>query len=57
MGATRQSLDFLHTWLKPEYNSICELGDQQFMLCFPFAENSYTSLYWKNKGWRYVSID
>jgi len=57
MGVTRQSLDFLEGWLKPEYNSICELGDQQFMLCFPFQELSYTRTYWKNKGWRYVSID
>jgi hypothetical protein len=57
MGVTRQSLDFLQKWLKPEYTSICELGDQQFMSCFPFQEFSYTRQHWILNGWRYVSID
>jgi len=57
MGVTTQSLNFIQKWIKPEYKSICEFGDQQFMSCFPYDELSYTKIYWKNKGWEYLSID
>lgn len=57
MGVTTQSFQYLNRWIRPTDKSICELGDQQFMLCFPFEELSYTRVYWKNKGWKYLSID
>jgi hypothetical protein len=57
MGVTKTTLDFANEWLKPEYKSVCEFGDQQFMYCFPYTEMSHCSLYYRNKKLKYVSID
>ena len=60
MGVTRQTLDFLNNSLRiylPNYKSIVELGDQQFMCCSPFEEFSYTKPYYEKNGKFYTSID
>ncbi|NJO89541.1 MAG: hypothetical protein HC831_11775 [Chloroflexia bacterium] len=58
MGVTRQTFDFLHKWLDSSYhNSVCELGDQQFLSCFPMAEKSHCSSYYRGKNMKYVSVD
>jgi hypothetical protein len=57
MGVTKTTLDFVNQWLKPEYKSVCEFGDQQFMYCFPQVESSYCSTYYKSKKLKYASID
>lgn len=57
MGVTKTTLDFVNQWLKLEYKSVCEFGDQQFMYCFPYAEMSHCSVYYRSKKLKYVSID
>jgi hypothetical protein len=57
MGVTLQSFNYINRWIKPEHKLICELGDQQFMLCPPFPENSYTKQHWTNKGLNHVYLD
>jgi hypothetical protein len=58
MGVTYQSFEYFHKWFnKEKHKSICELGDQQFMLCFPYTEYSYTRTYFENNNIEYDSID
>jgi hypothetical protein len=58
MGVTAQIFYFLNTWFnKDVHTSVCELGDQRFMCCFPFSEYSHTRSYFENFGVEYDSID
>ena len=58
MGVTRQSFDYFHKWFnKDKHKSICELGDQQFLLCWPYKEYSYTRTYFKSINVYYDCID
>lgn len=58
MGVTYQSFEYFNKWFnKEKHKSICELGDQQFMCCFPYKEYMYTRTYFKSIGKEYDSID
>ena len=58
MGVTSQTFEYFHKWFRKEqHRSVCELGDQQFMLCFPYKEYSYTRSYFNNNRIEYDSID
>jgi hypothetical protein len=56
MGVTAQTFNFLQKYIG-EYNSICELGDQQFMCCPPFEEQIHTRTYFESLNKYYISID
>ena len=56
MGVTTQSFNFISQHINDQ-KSICELGDQQFYVCYPFKEASFTKVYWENKGLKHTYID
>ena len=58
MGVTNQIFYFFHLWFnKDVHKSVCELGDQRFMCCFPYEEGSHTRKYYEKLGINYDSID
>jgi hypothetical protein len=58
MGVTYQTFEYFQKWFnKEKHHSICELGDQQFMCCFPYVEYTYTRTYFKGLKKDYDSID
>lgn len=58
MGVTYQSFLYFHRWFRKEnHHSICELGDQQFLVCPPYKEYTYTRTYFESIGKDYDSID
>jgi hypothetical protein len=58
MGVTKQSFNYLMSlYNKIKFSSICELGDQQFMSCPPFPENSYTRDFYESNNINYICID
>lgn len=58
MGMTKETFEFIHNSVI-EFNnkSLCDFGAQQFKLCPPFGENTYTSEYYKTICKEYISID
>ena len=60
MGVTAQSFYFINSNIDkyyPNFKSIVELGDQQFMSCAPFEELSHVRDYYDSLGKQYTSID
>lgn len=58
MGVTAQTLDYLMIlYSQIKFKSICDLGDQQFMSCYPFTEGSYVKFFYEKRGVDYLSVD
>ena len=58
MGVTSQTLDYLMIlYSQIKFNSICELGDQQFLSCHPFIEGSHVRFFYEKRGIEYTSVD
>jgi len=58
MGVVKETYDFFKNYVSLDKTpNICELGDQQFMCCPPFPEQSFVKDHFIKHGYNHVSID